>query len=717
MKKTTFFFIAMLITLYSSAQCIRPTAFGSAVSNNSGVFQTVTTCAYSTEEYSVVSSLIVGGNYTFTAQTGATAGAGPHIYLTVTNASNVVIQHGPSPLTINAITVGTVRLHYSENAACLGEAACKNSQVKYLTDCIPPSALTSSNVTTTTATIGWTAPSTLPGDGYEYYVSTTNTAPTATTTPTGAVAAGTLTANLASLPSATLHYFWVRSKCGANASVWTSSATFTTQCTAFIPSYTQNFATFLPSCWSVSGAGTPATGPTGAGAGIWAADGFLNSGSSGATKVNLYYMNNIGWLISPVIDLSAGGYRVKFDFGATAWGATTATTMGSDDYVAFLVSNDNGTTWTTLHTFNASNTPSNALNTLSIPLTTYTNANTKFAFYATDGTVDDTQDYDFFIDNFVVETIPACEAPVVTASAITSTSATITWPAITGSAGYEYVIDNVATAPTAAGTAQTAATYTTNSLTAQTVYYAHVRTNCGGTFSNWTTISFSTRPANDECAGAIALTVGTAYGTNLTDGTNAGASSSSQATPATCFGYSGGDIWYSIVVPASGNLTVETGNSSTGATGFDSVVTVYSGTCAALTQVGCDDDGADTGSYSKVVLTNQTPGATLYARVYEYNNDVVGSFGISAYANALGTDSFEFSKLSAYPNPVKNVLNLSYSQDISDVAVFNLLGQQVLAKKVNAAESQIDMSNLTQGTYLVKVTVENQVKTIKVIKE
>jgi hypothetical protein len=54
---------------------------------------------------------------------------------------------------------------------------------------------------------------------------------------------------------------------------------------------------------------------------------------------------------------------------------------------------------------------------------------------------------------------------------------------------------------------------------------------------------------------------------------------------------------------------------------------------------------------------------------------------------------------------------------MSDVAVFNLLGQQVLTKKINATESQIDMSALAGGTYLMKVNVGNQVKTLKIVKE
>lgn len=118
-----------------------------------------------------------------------------------------------------------------------------------------------------------------------------------------------------------------------------------------------------------------------------------------------------------------------------------------------------------------------------------------------------------------------------------------------------------------------------------------------------------------------------------------------------------------------------------------------------------------------------TATSTAVIRFYSHLNSQCGAEetnrtrGIIC-SQALGTGDFAtISKLSAYPNPVKNVLNLSYSQDISDVVVFNLLGQKVLAKKINAAESQIDMSDLTHGTYLVKVTVNNETKTIKVVKE
>lgn len=148
------------------------------------------------------------------------------------------------------------------------------------------------------------------------------------------------------------------------------------------------------------------------------------------------------------------------------------------------------------------------------------------------------------------------------------------------------------------------------------------------------------------------------------------------------------------------------------------MIAAYTGDCTALVQAGCDDDGATEFTYglSLLSLTGQTPGATILVRVFGYNG-AQGNYSISAYDASLATDTFDASSFSFYPNPVKDVLNLSYSQNISKVQVINLLGQEVKSVSINAAQAQIDMENLPTGTYLVKVTSDNQVKTIKVIKQ
>jgi hypothetical protein len=225
-------------------------------------------------------------------------------------------------------------------------------------------------------------------------------------------------------------------------------------------------------------------------------------------------------------------------------------------------------------------------------------------------------------------------------------------------------------------------------------------------------------PNNDECAGAIPLTPGGDFAAGAFTTTNYGGTST---TPASCQAVSDENVWYSVVVPASGTLTIETGDVD-GSPYNDSVITVFSGTCGSLTEIDCDDDSSDNALFSLVELDGLTPGETLYISVWRYSDPGAtgdwGAFQISAFDASLSVDQFNSNNFAVYPNPVKNVLNLSSTMaDITNVAVFNLLGQQVIAKSVNAAQGQVDMSALPQGTYMVKITANNQVKTVKVIKE
>jgi len=83
----------------------------------------------------------------------------------------------------------------------------------------------------------------------------------------------------------------------------------------------------------------------------------------------------------------------------------------------------------------------------------------------------------------------------------------------------------------------------------------------------------------------------------------------------------------------------------------------------------------------------------------------------------LSNEEFNVNILRAYPNPIKDLLNISYDKEISSLSIYDLLGQEVLSIAINDNESAVNISNLASGTYLVKVTSNNEVKTFKVIKE
>lgn len=231
------------------------------------------------------------------------------------------------------------------------------------------------------------------------------------------------------------------------------------------------------------------------------------------------------------------------------------------------------------------------------------------------------------------------------------------------------------------------------------------------------TVNPAPAPANDECANPTSLTPGAVFGDNPITSTNLGATANGANPLPTCgelnFATNGKDVWYSVSVPASGNITIETkGNGGLS----DTVIQVYTGECGSLLTVECDDDDGDD-NFSLISLTGRPEGQVLIIRVWGYNG-ASGNFDISAYDASLSTGSFDNAGFKYFPNPVKDVLNLSYISNISSVSVVNLLGQQVLTKNVNANESQLDLSSLTVGTYLVKVTTEDNLeKTIKIVKQ
>ena len=83
----------------------------------------------------------------------------------------------------------------------------------------------------------------------------------------------------------------------------------------------------------------------------------------------------------------------------------------------------------------------------------------------------------------------------------------------------------------------------------------------------------------------------------------------------------------------------------------------------------------------------------------------------------LANQDFDMTQFTYYPNPVIDLLNISYSQDMTSVKVFNMIGQQLMSKQINSNTAQIDMSRYANGAYFIQVTTENAMKTVRVIKK
>ncbi|MGZ7246575.1 T9SS type A sorting domain-containing protein, partial [Streptococcus pyogenes] len=64
-----------------------------------------------------------------------------------------------------------------------------------------------------------------------------------------------------------------------------------------------------------------------------------------------------------------------------------------------------------------------------------------------------------------------------------------------------------------------------------------------------------------------------------------------------------------------------------------------------------------------------------------------------------------------------DVFTVTYTENITSVEVFNLVGQRVISVKPNATTALVDMNALPTGAYVLQVKANGQSQTIKVIKK
>ena len=86
-------------------------------------------------------------------------------------------------------------------------------------------------------------------------------------------------------------------------------------------------------------------------------------------------------------------------------------------------------------------------------------------------------------------------------------------------------------------------------------------------------------------------------------------------------------------------------------------------------------------------------------------------------STALGIDDVNpVSSFNFFPNPVNNVLTIKAQASIDSITVYNMLGQAVVRSTPNTTDSTVDMSALQTGAYFVQVSINNTLKTVRVIK-
>ena len=73
----------------------------------------------------------------------------------------------------------------------------------------------------------------------------------------------------------------------------------------------------------------------------------------------------------------------------------------------------------------------------------------------------------------------------------------------------------------------------------------------------------------------------------------------------------------------------------------------------------------------------------------------------------VGIDGVNTPSVSLYPNPTVGQLNIECAEAISQVTIYNALGQQVALQNNMGSKSVMDLATLSRGTYTMRIVLAN----------
>lgn len=279
---------------------------------------------------------------------------------------------------------------------------------------------------------------------------------------------------------------------------------------------------------------------------------------------------------------------------------------------------------------------------------------------------------------------PSCGvATGLTATNVTSTSATVGFTPASGATSYTVTYTPAGGTPTTVTPAPTASPISLTGLTPNTAYTVSITTNCAaGQTSAAATITFTTATppiTNDDPTGAITLPL--AATCTPTNGTNVGATTTTAngyTNPGCGIAVNPKDVWFKFTTAATGAGSTFVRIQVTGNPAGQVRVFSAASNAGPFTEVGCASSGANNMVAGTLSLPSLTPNTTYYVFVSGYGSgDTQGAFTICAtgqaalvpsYASLPYTESFEgpwVDKLATRDVPTVNWVNTPASGNTS----------------------------------------------------
>lgn len=305
---------------------------------------------------------------------------------------------------------------------------------------------------------------------------------------------------------------------------------------------------------------------------------------------------------------------------------------------------------------------------------------------------------------FTTQSAPTCNTPAgLGSSNITSSGATVSWNSVSGAVNYD--VDYKASSSSIwinAASATTSLSTNLAGLTASTLYNWRVRTNCSSLNSGYSSSQFTTSAPVAACPGPYDVS---------TNGTTTGAANISLNTDIKgTISTKGDNDYYRFTITTGGTITVTL---TTLPANYQLALLNSSGTQINLSQ--------NNGTANETINATVAAG-TYYARVFPKGNV---SNANSCYTLKIQTgtaaDVMVTQPLTAilFPNPAGNTLNIWIEGQgtKNEIRVYNVMGKLVLQHSATNKITQLDISNLAAGYYLMNVTDGNGHRALRFVKE
>ena len=95
------------------------------------------------------------------------------------------------------------------------------------------------------------------------------------------------------------------------------------------------------------------------------------------------------------------------------------------------------------------------------------------------------------------------------------------------------------------------------------------------------------------------------------------------------------------------------------------------------------------------------------------NKGCVAENWITITSNDMGIEDIESIDVNIYPNPAVRIVNLSSDEVLSEVVIYNAIGQTVVRQSIDGNQTQLDLGSLASGNYTLRIIAANGEQTTR----